>query len=449
MFAVELSVGRFPGRWALPQAKLIALGVALVLLLAGIAVASRDRFPTGELVVLLAAALFAIRWRHADIGLKRQLALSSTLTDLFNPRQGLDQALYALCDVLCTDYRADVCLIVMGGDRSFAPRLYRSASPSAKGGRADRIDAQFASCLLQLPEQAALFNRRSVLRHRPSCRTFDGTTLQPTSVSAAPLAALANLLEVDSIVSVPLRSRHKVLGRVHVASRSTRYRDSDVRFLTHALVQAGVMIENVQLIDRLALQVAAEERRRISRDLHDGTIQPYIGLKLGLEALRRNIGATGAIAREVDELINLAADGISQLRDYVGSLKGAAMQSAACDRLVPAVRRQARKFSEFYGIRAQVVGEIGVAIGSRTYDEVMQIVREGLSNIRRHTAAEDVTIRLDSRAGWLRLELVNDHGGAHDFFPRSIGERAQELGGQVTIESRNGGCTAVVVQLPL
>jgi signal transduction histidine kinase len=340
-----------------------------------------------------------------------------------------------------------MCLIVMDNARSGAPRLYRSDSPSAKTGPGGRIDLQLASCLLELPEQAVLYNRRGLMRQTPSCSAYDRATLEATPASAAPLAALANLLEVDSFVSVPLRSHGQLLGRVHVASRGARYDASDLRLLAQLLTHAGVMIENLQLVDRLAVEVAARERRRISRDLHDGTIQPYIGLKLGLEALRRNLPADSA-AREVDELIDMAADSIAQLRHYVGSLE----RGAPCGQggaLLPAVRRQARKFSEHYGIGANVVAESEISVTGKVYDDVILIVREGLSNIRRHTNAQSATVKLYATASQLRVELINDRGGAPDFFPRSIGERARELGGGVKVEQREGRHTAVVVELPL
>jgi signal transduction histidine kinase len=61
--------------------------------------------------------------------------------------------------------------------------------------------------------------------------------------------------------------------------------------------------------------VAFQERRRISRDLHDSAVQPYIGLKLGLEAMRCRFRRT-ELARDLDELIKIASDGIGELRQY-------------------------------------------------------------------------------------------------------------------------------------
>jgi signal transduction histidine kinase len=121
--------------------------------------------------------------------------------------------------------------------------------------------------------------------------------------------------------------------------------------------------------------------------------------------------------------------------------------------LLPAVRRQAEKFSEFYGIAAQVVGDGDVLVNVRLFEEIMHIVREGLYNVRRHTSAESAIINLRMTDGHLLLEIVNDNAvrgnGAVQFSPRSIVERATELGGRVSVKEGPVGCTAVAVDIPL
>ena len=84
--------------------------------------------------------------------------------------------------------------------------------------------------------------------------------------------------------------------------------------------------------------------------------------------------------------------------------------------------------------------------------EVIQMIREGLSNVRRHTTADRATIHLRQDEGKLLLEIINDSdgdgGNTCRFSPRSIGERATELGGRVRAE-RRGRHTVVAVELPI
>src|ERR1044072_7334823 len=82
------------------------------------------------------------------------------------------------------------------------------------------------------------------------------------------------------------------------------------------------MIDNTLLVDRLASQAADYERQRLSRDIHDSAIQPYIGLKLGLDALRRRAADSDPVARDLAELADRTDYVINDLRTFVGGLRG-------------------------------------------------------------------------------------------------------------------------------
>jgi signal transduction histidine kinase len=112
-----------------------------------------------------------------------------------------------------------------------------------------------------------------------------------------------------------------------------------------------------------------------------------------------------------------------------------------------------RKFTEFYGIETRMLADGDFTGTGRLYNEVVQIVREGLSNIKRHTRARHAAIHLHAGAGRLRVEILNDSTSRQNkpraFLPRSIAERAKDLGGQVSVEFRRRGLTAVAVELPV
>jgi signal transduction histidine kinase len=190
------------------------------------------------------------------------------------------------------------------------------------------------------------------------------------------------------------------------------------------------------------------ERRQISRDLHDSAIQPFIGLKLGLEALRRRLAGNDQVAKDLDYLIAIAGAGVGELREYVGALKTTPPSSAAGD-LASKVRWQAEKFGALHGIKTNVIASDELSISAAMQHEAVQIIREGLSNIRRHTSAKQAAIRLAHRRGRLLIEISNDNGARElsAFRPRSICERAEELGGRVQVRQRNGR-TVIIAELP-
>jgi signal transduction histidine kinase len=376
----------------------------------------------------------------------RSVALTATSGDGL---EGLDHSIQALTEMVRVYQRAEACLIVIDDPRSNKVRLYRAQPAPGTATGVRRTAEELIPCLLGLPGRPVVFNKPQ-LRASPAGASHPNGRRR--SDGRAALDELANLLEVDSFICVPLPTSGRNAGRLCIASGKGRYMQGDLRLTAQIARQAATIIEAINFAERLAIELARQERRQISRDLHDSAIQPYIGLKLGLEALRRRLRSGHQFAHEVDELINIAGDGVGELRQYVGDLKTAA-KSKKADSLLPAVRCQAKKFTAFYGIEATVVAPNDIPVTAPMQHEIIQIVREGLSNIRRHTTAERATIHLRERRGKLLVELINDNAHCtnreHDFFPRSIGERAKELGGRVKVEQRNGRHTVVAVELPL
>jgi signal transduction histidine kinase len=343
--------------------------------------------------------------------------------------------------------------VVLDDAHSSPARLYMADGSRPVATCGGGLDPQLARALLALPpERAVLYERPALALAGPTCRAFDVATMEESAADIAQMSALGNLLEAKSFVSLPLRSRGRTLGRVHLVSQQRRYGRREVRSLAQLMAQAGPLIENMQLVEQLALTVAQQERRRISRDLHDSTVQPYIGLKLGLEALRRTLQSDAPVARELDELIGMAGEGIGQLRQYVGRLNGEP-QAPRRESLVQGVRSQVHRFGELYSIEASVVSPSEILVSSALCEEIIHVVREGLSNIRRHTQARRASVGLRSSEGKLFIEIVNDRGAetarAPSFNPRSISERVRELGGRVTVGERGDGDTVVTVEIPL
>jgi signal transduction histidine kinase len=90
-------------------------------------------------------------------------------------------------------------------------------------------------------------------------------------------------------------------------------------------------------------------------------------------------------------------------------------------------------------------------MNERLVAEILQIVRAGLSNIRRHTNSAEARIRLTSMNGDIVLDIENDSAakGQITFTPRSIAERAIGLGGRVSVNVSDRGCTTVSVLIPM
>jgi signal transduction histidine kinase len=287
--------------------------------------------------------------------------------------------------------------------------------------------------------------------HRTDVYTYDCSKHARVEAKSDDSEKFAALLDAESFVTVPVFARGQGVGRLIVTARKRgAFHKSDVDFLLQVVTHIMPVIDNIRLVDRLASEAANEERRRIARDIHDSVIQPYIGLQIGLGALRQQCPSSAPQLKEsVDRLLQMTDVGVKDLRRYVLRLKTSDQHE---DSLLAAVQRFTAKFSEATGIQVQVESEGNTAINDRLAAEVFQMVAEGLSNVRRHTRASCALIGLACRNGHLTLRIQNDGEGdtsAGPFTPRSITERAQALGGQVLVDENGDGVTQVTVDIPL
>jgi signal transduction histidine kinase len=226
---------------------------------------------------------------------------------------------------------------------------------------------------------------------------------------------------------------------------------SDIDFLAQASGALAGIVENMYLMEELITKASEHERLKISRDLHDTTIQPYVGLKLALDALQREGGSGNPLAPRIAELVEMAGMTIHDLRNYAATLKE--KTSMPGDFLVAAVNKQAERMQRFYGIDVEVRCDISAQLSGRIAAEAFQIIFEGLSNVLRHTAGKRAFVHVRCEDSDLLLKIGNEAaaGGpaAAEFTPRSINERTRALGGKLSIDRRADGYTVVQVSIPM
>jgi signal transduction histidine kinase len=196
-------------------------------------------------------------------------------------------------------------------------------------------------------------------------------------------------------------------------------------------------------------QVVANERQKISRDIHDSAIQPYIGLKLALEALSRKVPPDHPLSKDITRLVEMTSMEIAGLRRYIKGLKG--QLGPARETLGSVLQLKAARFAELYGIKVSVDVTEEAEVDDALAEEISHILGEALSNIRRHTNAAFARVKFSCDARQLALEIINprDRGVALNMFtPRSITERAVALGGRCSVETGSGRYTVITVEIP-
>jgi signal transduction histidine kinase len=196
-----------------------------------------------------------------------------------------------------------------------------------------------------------------------------------------------------------------------------------------------------------------EERKAISRELHDEVGQTLTALRMQLGSLDRVREDVGHFQDHVAEAKSLAEQALRAIRDLAVGLRPSVLDLG----LVPALQWQARHFSKHSGIpvRVEVEGEAqDVPEEHRTC--VYRIVQETLTNCAKHANAQraEVWVRVSDHV--LVVQVTDDGSGFDAAAARGGGlgligveERVRELGGTLRIESESGNGSALLVQLPI
>jgi len=201
------------------------------------------------------------------------------------------------------------------------------------------------------------------------------------------------------------------------------------------------------------LRVQEEERKRISRELHDETGQALmvIRLYLGMMEGAAGKGVRGKI-RETVEVVDRTIEGI---RRIIGKLSPLVLQELG---LVAAVRKEAKDFARNTGVKARVLiaDDVG-RLASGAEQAIYRVVQEALHNVAKHAHAKNVTVQVE-RADQLVQVVVEDDGVGiqsrssnsrdNSFGLAGIKERIAMLGGTSRVISTKGQGTRIEISVP-
>jgi signal transduction histidine kinase len=387
--------------------------------------------------------------------LRRRLALLREINNLWNPRFGVDHTHGINLDRLLEFYGGSSCVLVLRRPTPALHYVMYSASRDRPGysSTPSYVAEGAADALLRLPDSLAAFYHGPASSWWGRLRGYSGYDFElgaRTSSFLADCAAWANLLDAKAFVTVPYVQRDGTSGRIFLTADHGGFGHADIDFLAQVSDAMSTVVENMSLVEQLITKAAEHERNTISRDLHDTTIQPYIGIKLALDALYREAGPDGPLSNRIFELTTMAELTIRDLRQYASTLKDKTAMPG--EFLVAAVKNQSERLGRFYGINVEVKSDISPRLQGRLAAESYQIIAEGLSNVLRHSSAKRAFVEILCENSTLLLKIGNEANGessAKSFMPRSISERAQMLGGKAFVEQRAGAQTVVHVTIPM
>jgi signal transduction histidine kinase len=270
----------------------------------------------------------------------------------------------------------------------------------------------------------------------------------------------ANHPPMTSLLGAPVTGRGRVFGNIYLTDKqdADAFDEEDERALVVLATQAAVAVENARLYDETErngrelqrLQVL-EERERIGKELHDGVIQSLFAVGMHLQGL-----ATAAdddtISRNLESAVEDIDHAIRDLRNYIFGLRPGILADRQLDQ---ALKEMATNFASRSGVVTvvEVDAEAASRLTSRAGD-VVQIVREALSNIGRHGGATTCRVSVGRNSAGLVIE-VDDDGQGFDVELTTWGmglqnlrERVGSLGGIFQIQSNPGEGTTVRATFP-
>lgn len=264
-----------------------------------------------------------------------------------------------------------------------------------------------------------------------------------------------------SYVNVPLRSKGKVIGTLVLVS----YAGKPVAERAVAVIEAvgneiGIVIENAQLYKQLRYLATLEERDRLAREMHDHLAQSlgYLSVKASMTDDLLTSGKIDQAQESLLELKRVAKLVYTDVREAIFNLRTKVSTRVG---LLPTLQEYLAEYRTHYGLDAHLVveGDGSVELTSEVASQLLRIIQEALTNVRKHSGAKSVRVCCREDQDQICINIEDDgrgfypdesNGGDRQHFGLQImRERAESVGGSLELESQPGHGTRVVVRMPL
>ena len=224
--------------------------------------------------------------------------------------------------------------------------------------------------------------------------------------------------------------------------------------LTVAARQAAILRDEAE-------KAGEAERQRIAADLHDGPLQSFVGLQMRLEVLRKVLERDPKLAaQDLLQLQEVCKSQSAQLRSFVRSMRPVEVEGGG---LIPSLRKLSENFEKESGLATRFVGsdtqfnpETEVSL------ELLQIIREALHNVQKHSKATHVTVTVGKDDSMFHFSVEDDgsgfpFGGTYTLDeldllrlgPVSIRRRVRGINGDMVLVSTPSRGSSMKIRIPL
>jgi len=259
----------------------------------------------------------------------------------------------------------------------------------------------------------------------------------------------------DTVVSVPVRLHERMVGELNLFYRTPATLTDEDRTLLETLAShlAGA-IEGLRAgaLEREA--AIADERSLLARELHDSIAQSLSFLKIQAGLLREQVRQkdTARVDATLSELDTGIRESLADVRELLMHFR----TRTNTEDIVPALRTTLTKFEHQTGLKAHLAVEgQGLPLDPDVQVQVLHVVQEALSNVRKHSQAREVWVEVQQGPQW-RVEVRDDGRGFEvgrsssetQVGLRIMRERAENIGANVGVTSVRGSGTCVILTLP-
>jgi two-component system, NarL family, nitrate/nitrite sensor histidine kinase NarX len=258
-----------------------------------------------------------------------------------------------------------------------------------------------------------------------------------------------------SVVSIPVRLQGRLIGEVDLFFRSeVTLRPDEVELLDALASHLASALEGLRAAALEREAAVGEERALLARELHDSIAQSLAFLKIQVQLMRS--ATQKGHAEQVSTALNELDVGLKESINDVRELLVHFRTRTNTDDIEAALHETLQKFRHQTGLVAHLQSEgEGLPLPSDVQVQVLHVVQEALSNVRKHASATAVTLRIHKGARW-RFSVHDDGVGFDAEAPkgeshvglRIMHERAAHIGAVVEVESESGAGSIVTLTLP-
>jgi signal transduction histidine kinase len=261
--------------------------------------------------------------------------------------------------------------------------------------------------------------------------------------------------EIRSELALPVRGRGELIGVLDIESdRLNAFEEDDIAILQSLANQAGIAIQNAKLYEQARQFAVLEERQRLARELHDSVTQEIYGVTMFAEAAGRLL-AQGDEAQAADHLRDLQAsaqEALAEMRLLIYELRPPVLEQVG---LEGALRARLEAVEGRSGLVTNFTAEGKFDLEREVQENLYSIAREALNNSLKHAYASSLKVKLVAGDSTVRLEISDDGIGFDTNGDRNEGglgirgmeERAEQIGARLSINSRSGEGTSIVVEV--